>query len=64
LPDGDIGGSIKDDEEIVAMLRVLLSEGRIVHGTVEGEGKRKSRIEKPGPTGLIVTSSSHRPRRQ
>jgi hypothetical protein len=50
--------SIKDDEEIVAMLRVLLSEGRIVHGTVEGEGKRKAtRIEKPGPTGLLITTT-------
>lgn len=50
--------SVKDDEEIVAMLRVLLSEGRIVHGTVEGEGKRKARrIEKAGPTGLLVTTT-------
>ena len=32
--------SIKDDEEIVALLRVLLSEGRIVHGTVEARTKR------------------------
>ncbi len=50
--------SIKEDEEIVAMLRILLSEGRIVHGTVEGEGKRSARrIEKKGPTGLIVTTT-------
>jgi hypothetical protein len=51
--------SIKDDEEIVAMLRVLLSEGRIVHGTVEGDGgKREARpITKEGPTGLIVTTT-------
>jgi hypothetical protein len=52
--------SIKEDEEIVAMLRILLSEGRVIHGTVEGsdEGKRKAkRIEKKGPTGLIVTTT-------
>src|SRR5215208_6743025 len=50
--------SIKDDEEVVAMLRVLLSEGRLVHGTVEGEGRRKARrIVKEGPTGLIVTTT-------
>jgi hypothetical protein len=50
--------SIADDDELVALLRTLLSEGRIVHGTVEGEGKRKSRrIVKPGPTGLIVTTT-------
>jgi hypothetical protein len=50
--------SIKEDEEIVAMLRILLSEGRIIHGTVEGEGKREAkRIEKKGPTGLIVTTT-------
>jgi hypothetical protein len=54
--------SIKEDEEIVAMLRILLSEGRIIHGTVEvegeGKGKRKAtRIEKEGPTGLIVTTT-------
>jgi hypothetical protein len=40
------------------MLRILLSEGRIIYGTVEGEGKRKAtRIEKEGPTGLIVTTT-------
>jgi hypothetical protein len=52
--------SIKDDEEIVAMLRILLSEGRVIHGTVEGNdgGTRKAkRIEKKGPTGLIVTTA-------
>jgi hypothetical protein len=51
--------SIKDDEEIVAMLRTLLSEGRIVHGTVEGDGKRTARrIEKSGPTGLLMTTTA------
>lgn len=50
--------SIKDDEELVAMLRTLLSEGRLIHGTVEGEGKRTARrIEKEGPTGLLVTTT-------
>ena len=50
--------SVKDDDEIVALLRVLLSEGRIVHGTVEGEGKRTARrIEKEGPTGLLMTTT-------
>jgi hypothetical protein len=50
--------SISKDEEIVAMLRVLLSEGRLVHGTVEGEGRRTARrIEKEGPTGLIITTT-------
>ena len=54
--------SIKEDEEIVAMLRVLLSEGRIVHGTVDrgekGEGRQTARlIEKEGPTGLLITTT-------
>jgi hypothetical protein len=50
--------SIKEDVELVAMLRTLLSEGRVIHGTVEGDGKRSARrIEKEGPTGLIVTTT-------
>jgi hypothetical protein len=50
--------TIRDDDEVVAMLRILLSEGRLIHGTVEGEGKRTARrIEKEGPTGLIVTTT-------
>jgi hypothetical protein len=50
--------SIAEDDELVALLRTLLSEGRIVHGTVEGEGKRSARrIEKEGPTGLLVTTT-------
>jgi hypothetical protein len=54
--------SIKEDEELVALLRVLLSEGRIVHGTVErgekGEGRQAARrIEKEGPTGLLITTT-------
>jgi Domain of unknown function (DUF3854) len=51
--------SIADDDELVAMLRTLLSEGRIVHGTVEGDGRRTARrIEKEGPTGLLMTTTA------
>lgn len=51
--------SLKDDDELVAMLRTLLSEGRIVHGTVEGDGRRTARrIEKAGPTGLLMTTTA------
>jgi hypothetical protein len=52
--------SIRDDEELVAMLRTLLSEGRIVHGTVEPEGRKNKakRIEKKGPTGLLMTTTN------
>ena len=51
--------AIKDDEELVAMLRTLLSEGRIIHGTVERVGSRNEprRIEKKGPTGLLMTTT-------
>jgi hypothetical protein len=50
--------SIADDEELVALLRTLLSEGHVVHGTVDREGTLKARrIEKEGPTGLIVTTT-------
>jgi hypothetical protein len=50
--------SIADDEELVALLRTLLSEGRVIHGTVDGDSKRTARrIEKEGPTGLIVTTT-------
>jgi hypothetical protein len=50
--------SIKDDEEIVAALRTLLSEGRLIHGTVEGDKKRTARrIEREGPTGLLMTTT-------
>jgi hypothetical protein len=51
-------GQIQGDEELVAALRTLLSEGRLIHGTVEGERMRKARrIEKEGPTGLLVTTT-------
>jgi hypothetical protein len=50
--------SIAEDEELVALLRTLLSEGRVIHGTVDRDGKLKARrIEKEGPTGLIVTTT-------
>jgi hypothetical protein len=50
--------AVRDDPELVTLLRVLLSEGHILHGTVEGEGKRRALpIEKKGPTGLIVTTT-------
>ena len=51
--------SIAQDDELVALLRTLLSEGRIIHGTVDAEeGKRSARrIEKAGPTGLVVTTT-------
>lgn len=51
--------SIAKDEELVTLVRNLLSEGHITHGTVEGDGKRAARrIEKQGPTGLIVTTTN------
>jgi hypothetical protein len=48
--------SIAEDEELVALLRTLLSEGRIIHGTVD-EKRKANKIEKDGPTGLIVTTT-------
>jgi hypothetical protein len=48
--------SIAEDEELVALLRTLLSEGRIIHGTVD-EKRKANKIEKEGPTGLIVTTT-------
>ena len=47
-------GADRGGREIVAALRTLLSEGRLVHGTVDTEGNRRvaRRIEKDGPTGL------------
>jgi len=50
---------IAKDEEIVAALRTLLSEGRLIHGTVDGDRKRQARrIEKAGPTGLLMTTTA------
>jgi hypothetical protein len=51
--------SIAGDEELVASLRTLLSEGRLVHGTVDGDGRKEGRrIEKDGPTGLLMTTTA------
>ena len=51
---------IADDDEIVAALRTLLSEGHLVHGTVDTEGNKRvaRRIEKSGPTGLLMTTTA------
>jgi hypothetical protein len=51
--------AIAGEEEIVTSVRILLSEGRLIHGTVEGEGKKEPRrIEKEGPTGLLMTTTA------
>ena len=44
------------------LMRTLLSEGRIFYDTVEKtkEGLRSRRIEREGPTGLIVTTTATR----
>jgi hypothetical protein len=51
---------IRDDDEIVAALRTLLSEGHLTHGTVDTDGNRRvpRRITKPGPTGLLMTTTA------
>jgi 5S rRNA maturation endonuclease (ribonuclease M5) len=51
--------TIANDDEVVALLRTLLSEGHASHGTVDAEGgKREARlIEKKGPTGLLMTTT-------
>ena len=48
--------SIKEDDELVALLRVLLSEGHIAHGTVD-INRKPQKIEKSGPTGLLMTTT-------
>lgn len=51
--------SIAADDEILTVLRTLLSEGRVSHGTVDGDAKRTARrIEKEGPTGLLITTAA------
>lgn len=51
--------SIANDEEIVASLRTLLSEGKLIHGTVDSDCRREARrIEKAGPTGLLMTTTA------
>jgi hypothetical protein len=48
------------DDELLALLRTLLSEGRVVHGTVTADGKPKAfRIEKAGPTALLMTTTKN-----
>jgi hypothetical protein len=50
--------SIREDAELVAALRVLLSEGHLVRGTVDADGRHAPRlIDKEGPTGLLVTTT-------
>ena len=50
---------IAQDDELVASLRTLLSEGRLIHGTVSADGKPTAhRIEKDGPTGLLLTTTA------
>jgi hypothetical protein len=51
--------TIAEKDEFVSMLRVLVSEGRIEHGTVEGQGRKGTRLlTKEGPTGLIMTTTA------
>jgi hypothetical protein len=47
-----------DDDDLLALLRTLLSEGRVVHGTVVGEGKPTAqKIVKEGPTALVTSTT-------
>lgn len=51
-------GQVIGDEELLALLRTLLSEGRVIHGTVTADGKPKAiRIEKAGPTALLMATT-------
>jgi hypothetical protein len=51
--------SIAGDDELLTVIRTLLSEGRVSHGTVDGDSKRTARrIDKDGPTGLLVTTTA------
>jgi hypothetical protein len=51
--------SIANDPDIVPALRTLLSEGRLIHGTVSADGRQEARrIEKEGPTGLLMTTTA------
>jgi hypothetical protein len=49
-----------DNDWAAYFIRSLLSEGRIVYETVEktADGLRSRRIERPGPTGLITTTTA------
>jgi hypothetical protein len=44
------------------LMRTLLSEGRLVYEFVEntGDGLRNRRVEREGPTGLLVTTTAIR----
>ena len=48
------------DDGFVALIRTLLSDERVVHGTVDAEGKRREArtIKKEGPTGLLITTTA------
>jgi hypothetical protein len=51
--------SIAGDDELLTVIRTLLSEGPVSHGTVDGDSKRTARrIDKDGPTGLLVTTTA------
>jgi hypothetical protein len=51
--------SIANDEDLVAALRTLLTEGRLRYGTVSTEGNVPvaCEIDKAGPTGLLMTTT-------
>ena len=52
-------GQVIGDEELLALLRTLLSEGRLIHGTVLADGKKPEakRITKEGPTALLMATT-------
>jgi hypothetical protein len=51
--------TLKDDEDLISILRTLVSEGHINHGTVEGQGRKEAReLVKEGPTGLLMTTTA------
>ena len=51
-------GQVIGDDELLALLRTLLSEGRVIHGTVTADGKPKAvKIEKAGPTALLMCTT-------
>jgi len=51
-------GQVIGDDELLALLRTLLSEGRVIHGTVTADGKPEPRlIQKHGPTALLMCTT-------
>lgn len=51
--------AIAEQDELVTLLRVLVSEGHVEHGTVEGAGRKEAReLRKDGPTGLLMTTTA------